>query len=67
MDRKKIISGENTLARCISDCEKAVILHALRRTAGNLSNAARILGTTKRALAAKIHKYDINCTEFEKP
>jgi DNA-binding NtrC family response regulator len=65
MDREKILSGENALARCMSDCEKMVILHVLRRTGGNRSDAAQILGTTKRVLTAKIHKYEIDCAEFE--
>lgn len=56
---------ENKLARCISDCEKMVILHALRRAGGNLSDAAQMLGTTKRTLAGKINKYEIDCTQFE--
>ncbi len=65
MDNEKISSSEDALARCVSDCEKMVILHALRRALGNLSDAAQILGTTKRILAGKIQKYEIDCTQFE--
>jgi Nif-specific regulatory protein len=65
MDSDKTSVKENALERCVSDCERAVIIHALRRTNGDKSNAARILGTTKRVLAGKIHKYEIDCTQFE--
>jgi DNA-binding NtrC family response regulator len=65
MDNDKISAGKNALERCVSDCEKTVIIHALRRTKGNPSDAAAILGTTKRVLAGKIHKYEIDCTQFE--
>jgi Nif-specific regulatory protein len=65
MDIEKIASGEDALARCVSDCERMVILHALRRTRGNPSDAAQILGITKRILAGKIQKYEIDCTPFE--
>ncbi len=65
MDDEKIISDESTLARCISDCEKMVIVHALKRTGGNQSDAARILGTNQRILSRKMSKYEIDCTQFE--
>ncbi|MCK7468358.1 MAG: helix-turn-helix domain-containing protein [Desulfosudis oleivorans] len=65
MDNDKTYARENALERCVSDCEKTVIIHALRRTKGNTSDAAQILGTTKRVLAGKIHKYEIDCTQFE--
>jgi len=65
MDNDKLNTRENMLARCVSDCEKTVIIHALKRTKGNRSDAAVILGTTKRVLAGKIHKYEIDCTQFE--
>jgi DNA-binding NtrC family response regulator len=57
-------TGGNALERCGSDCEKTVIIHALRRTKGNESDAAELLGITKRVLADKIRKYEIDCTEF---
>lgn len=65
MDNDKTYAKENALERCVSDCERAVIIHVLRRTNGNQSDAAQILGTTKRVLAGKIHKYEIDCTQFE--
>jgi len=65
MDNDKTYAKENTLERCVSDCEKTVILHALKRAEGDAVVAARMLGTTKRVLARKILKYEIDCTQFE--
>jgi Nif-specific regulatory protein len=65
MDSDKTYTRENSLERCVSDCERTVIIHALRRTKGNPSDAAEILGTTKRVLAGKIHKYEIDCSQFK--
>ena len=66
MDNDKLNTDENILERCVFDCEKAVISHALVRAKGNLSAAARLLGTTKRILAYKVHKYGINFEQFRK-
>jgi Nif-specific regulatory protein len=65
MDNDKLNSGENILERCVFDCEKAVISHALVRAKGNLSAAARLLGTTKRILTYKAHKYGIVYEQFK--
>jgi Nif-specific regulatory protein len=65
MDNDKTYASANALERCVSDCEKTVIIHALRRTKGDTTVAAQMLGTTKRSLAGKIHKYEIDCTQFE--
>ena len=65
MDNDKLNAGENVLERCVFDCEKAVISHALVRTKGNVTAAARLLGTTKRILAYKVHKYGINFEQFK--
>jgi transcriptional regulator with GAF, ATPase, and Fis domain len=65
MDQDKTYRGENTLQRCVADFEKNVILHALRRANGDTATAAQILGTTKRVLTSKIHKYAIDCSQFE--
>jgi Nif-specific regulatory protein len=64
MDNDKLNTSENILKRCVFDCERAVISHALARAKGNLSAAARLLGTTKRILAYKVHKYGINFEQF---
>jgi Nif-specific regulatory protein len=64
MDNDKVDVGENVLERCVFDCEKTVIIHALTRTKGNQSAAAELLGTTKRILRYKVHKYGIDCEQF---
>jgi Response regulator containing CheY-like receiver, AAA-type ATPase, and DNA-binding domains len=65
MDKDKLNTGENVLERCVFDCERAVISHALVRAKGNLSAAARLLGTTKRILTYKVHKYGIVYEQFK--
>ena len=60
-------SEGNILERCLSDCEKTVLIHALRRTGGDLGKAARMPGTTKRMLAGKIRKYGIDCGQLKTP
>ena len=64
MDNDKLNTGENVLERCVIDCEKTVIIHALTRTKGNQSAAAKLLGTTRRILDYKIHKYRIDREQF---
>ncbi|MGP8154206.1 MAG: helix-turn-helix domain-containing protein [Smithella sp.] len=64
-DKPRTGEEENVLERCVSDCEKTVIIHALSRTKGNQSAAAVLLGTTKRILTYKIHKYGIDCEQFK--
>ena len=65
MNNDKLNTGENVLELCVFDCEKAVISHALVRAKGNLSAAARLLGTTKRILTYKAHKYGIEYEQFK--
>jgi Nif-specific regulatory protein len=65
MNNKKLNTGENVLESCVSDCEKAVISHALVRTKGNLTTAAKLLGTTRRILTYKVYKYGINYEQFK--
>ncbi|MGA2782728.1 MAG: helix-turn-helix domain-containing protein [Smithella sp.] len=64
MEKDKLNISDNILKRCVFDCERAVISHALARAKGNLSAAARLLGTTKRILSYKVHKYGINFEQF---
>jgi Nif-specific regulatory protein len=66
MDKDKLNTSDNILERCVLDCEKAVISHALVRAKGNLSAAARLLGTTKRILTYKAHKYGIVYEQFKR-
>jgi Nif-specific regulatory protein len=64
MDNDKLETRENVLERCVFDCEQAVIIHALAKTKGNQTAAAELLGTTKRILSYKVHKYGIDCEQF---
>ena len=64
MDNDKLHTAKNVLERCGSDCEKTVIIHALTRTKGNQSTAAKILGITNRMLASKVLKYGIDYKQF---
>jgi Nif-specific regulatory protein len=64
MENDKLDAKEDVLERCVSECEKTVIIHALARTKGNQSAAAELLGTTKRILTYKVHKYEIDCEQF---
>jgi len=50
----------NTLKRCVSDCEKAVITHVLLKTRGDKSQAAELLGIKESLLAEKIRHYEIH-------
>jgi two-component system response regulator HydG len=43
----------------LEDMEKMAVLRALEETGGNKSEAARILGITRRALYNKIEKFGI--------
>jgi Nif-specific regulatory protein len=65
MDNDKLNIVENKLERFVSDCEKTVIRHVLLKTKGNLTAAARLLGTTRRILTYKVHKYGIDCEQFK--
>ncbi len=53
MENDKLDTRENVLERCVFDCEKTIIIHALARTKGNQSAAAELLGTTKRILTIR--------------
>jgi DNA-binding NtrC family response regulator len=44
--------------------EKEILVRALRRTRGNQTRAARLLGMTRRTLQYRIDKFDIDCTEL---
>jgi Nif-specific regulatory protein len=63
--KDRISSLEDVLARCVFDCERMVIIHALAKTKGNQSAAARLLGTTIHILTYRIHKYGIDCEQFK--
>ncbi len=52
------------LSTVISAQERAMIIDALKETRGNQSQAARLLGTTKRVIQYKIHKLGIDPWKF---
>lgn len=58
-------AGMNVLERCVAECEKAVISHALLKTKGDQSLAADLLGIKKSLLTEKIDQYNIDCGQFE--
>jgi DNA-binding NtrC family response regulator len=43
----------------LRDVERAVVAHALASTKGNVSAAARLLGTDRKALERRVGKYKI--------
>ena len=47
------------LERLVAGAEEAAIREALRRTLGNKSQAAKLLGISRNTLAAKMEKYEI--------
>jgi len=47
--------------------ERELLVHALRRTRGNQSRAARMLGMTRRTLQYRIDKFDIDTAAMKSP
>ena len=54
----------SSLASLMNAYERALIIDALVSTQGNQSQAARLLGTSKRVIHYKIHKYGIDPRRF---
>jgi len=52
------------LASLMNAYERALIIDALVSTLGNQSQAAKLLGTSKRVIHYKIHKYGIDPSRF---
>jgi transcriptional regulator with AAA-type ATPase domain len=56
----RVDSGSDLdLDRLVGGCEQAAIREALRRTHGNKSQAARLLGLSRNGLAIKIERYGL--------
>lgn len=55
----------NVLQRCVADCEKAVIAHALLKTNGDLLQTAELLGISASLLVEKIKRYEMDCEQFK--
>jgi DNA-binding NtrC family response regulator len=47
------------LERLVGACEQSAIREALRRTGGNKSQAARLLGLSRNGLAIKMERYGV--------
>ncbi len=57
---KRILDGQGwNLSRALDECERHVFVAALRRTGGNQSQTARLLGITARSVYNKVHKFQI--------
>ena len=54
----------SSLAGLMNAYERALIIDALVSTQGNQSQAAKLLGTSKRVIHYKIHKYGIDPRRF---
>jgi Nif-specific regulatory protein len=54
-----------SLSEAVDAYEKDLVLDALKTARGNVSRAARLLGTTKRILGYKVKKYRINANRFK--
>ena len=54
----------SSLASIMNAYERALIIDALVSTQGNQSQAAKLLGTSKRVIHYKIHKYGIDPRRF---
>ena len=54
----------SSLASLMDAYERALIIDALVSTQGNQSQAAKLLGTSKRVSHYKIHKYGIDPRRF---
>ena len=62
--KKMEIQTVSSLASLMNAYERALIIDALVSTQGNQSQAAKLLGTSKRAIHYKIHKYGIELRRF---
>jgi Nif-specific regulatory protein len=59
-DLDKKGSLPNNFDNMVASYEKEIIVEALKDARGNQSEAARLLGTTKRIIQYKVQKYDID-------
>ena len=65
MEMKKMeMQKVSSLASLMNAYERALIIDALVSTLGNQSQAAKLLGTSKRVIHYKIHKFGIDPRRF---
>lgn len=56
----------DTFENMVAAYEQTLIFDALKDTDGNQTEAAKLLGTTKRIIQYKINKYKIDCSLFKR-
>ena len=66
-DVKEQGKRNDTFENMVAAYERELIVDALKDTCGNQTEAAKLLGTTKRIIQYKITKYDIDFTRFRRP
>lgn len=64
MSTREDDTRQDGLKSLIETYERDLITDALKITFGNQSRAAKLLGTSKRVINYKIHKYEINLMHF---
>ena len=57
-------SRNDSFENMVAAYEKELIIDALKDTRGNQTEAAKLLGTTKRIIQYKINKYEIDYNRF---
>jgi len=65
MSAREDDTRQDGLRDLIETYERDLITDALKITLGNQSRAARLLGTSKRTINYKVHKYAIELTHFK--
>ena len=55
-----VLDPSRSLQDCVEGIEKELVVQALRRTSGNRSHAAKLLGLSRRGLLNKIARYSID-------
>lgn len=64
MSAKEDDARQDGLRNLLDAYERDLIIDALKITLGNQSRAAELLGTSKRVINYKVHKYTINLRDF---
>ena len=57
--------ARGTLKNIIMNMERDVIVEELKRTRGNMAQAARSLGITERMIGLRVEKYKIDTARFK--
>jgi len=64
MGMKDSAVEEDLLRSHVAEFEKHIVASALERAGGNLSEAARQLGTTRRIIMYRVRKYGIDLERY---